>query len=81
MTNEEKAKRITDRIFEDGFNANRTYYDMAKNAAIDIAQWKDVQFKTKIEDLFNKLENESYNDRVKSGFEIFKDELMKMLDE
>ena len=33
--NEEKAKKITDRIFESGFNTNRTFYDMAK--------WKDEQ--------------------------------------
>ena len=43
--NEEKAKKITDRIFESGFNTNRTFYDMAKNAAMEMARWKDEQYK------------------------------------
>ena len=43
MNNEEKAKKITDRIFESGFNTNRTFYDMAKNAAMEMAKFKDNQ--------------------------------------
>lgn len=43
MNNEEKAKKITDRIFESGFNTNRIFYDMAKNAAMEMAEWKDNQ--------------------------------------
>lgn len=43
MKNEEKAKRIVDRIFESGFNTNRTFYDMALNSAMEIAEWKDSQ--------------------------------------
>lgn len=45
---------------------------------LEIAEWKDEQFKTKIEELFNALEKEGYNDRVKSGFEIFKDKIIKL---
>ena len=52
--NEEKAKKITDRIFESGFNTNRTFYDMAKNAAMEMARWKDEQFKAEKEALINK---------------------------
>ena len=43
MNNEEKAKKITDRIFESGFNTNRIFYDMAKNAAMEMAKFKDEQ--------------------------------------
>ena len=52
MTNEEKAKKITDGIFELGFNANRTYYDMAKNAAMDMAEWKDEQWRLRAQTAF-----------------------------
>ena len=52
--NEEKAKKITDRIFESGFNTNRTFYDMAKNAAMEMARWKDEQFKAEKQALIDK---------------------------
>ena len=52
MTDEEKAKKITDRIFESGFNTNRTYYDMAKNAAMDMAEWKDEQWRLRAQTAF-----------------------------
>ena len=52
--NEEKAKKITDRIFESGFNTNRTFYDMAKNAAMTMAKWKDEQFKAEKQALIDK---------------------------
>lgn len=53
MNNEEKAKKITDRIFESGFNTNRTFYDMAKNAAMTMAQWKDEQVSSTLSEAFN----------------------------
>ena len=52
MTNEDKAKKITDGIFELGFNTNRTYYDMAKNAAMDMAEWKDEQWRLRAQTAF-----------------------------
>lgn len=48
-------------------------------------EWKNEHFKTKIVKLFNELENAGYNDRVKSGFEIFKnkidEEILKEMEE
>ena len=52
--NEEKAKKITDRIFESGFNTNRTFYDMAKNAAMEMARWKDEQLEAEKQALIDK---------------------------
>ena len=52
--NEEKAKKITDRIFESGFNTNRTFYDMAKNAAMTMAKWKDEQLEAEKQALIDK---------------------------
>ena len=52
--NEEKAKKITDRIFESGFNTNRTFYDMAKNAAMEMARWKDEQLEVEKQALIDK---------------------------
>ena len=43
MTNEEKVKKIADSVFSSGFNTNRTFYDMAVNTAVAIAEWKDSQ--------------------------------------
>lgn len=43
MKDNEKAKQIVDRIFECGFNTNRTFYDMALNSAMEMAEWKDEQ--------------------------------------
>lgn len=44
MRNEEKAKKIVDSIFSSGFNTNRTFYEMAYNAAMTMAEWKDRQY-------------------------------------
>ena len=52
MTDEEKVKQITDRIFKSGFNINRTFYDMAKNAAMDMAEWKDEQWRLRAQTAF-----------------------------
>ena len=52
--NEEKAKKITDRIFESGFNTNRTSYDMAKDAAMEMARWKDEQLEAEKQALIDK---------------------------
>ena len=52
--NEEKAKKITDRIFESGFNTNRTFYDMAKNVAMEMARWKDEQLEAEKQALIDK---------------------------
>ena len=52
--NEEKAKKITDRIFESEFNTNRTFYDMAKNTAMEMAEWKDEQLEAEKQALIDK---------------------------
>lgn len=54
MSDKEKAKQIVDRIFESGFNTNRTFYDMALNSAIEMAEWKEQQT---IEKVCDWLEN------------------------
>lgn len=48
MTNEEKAKKIVDNIFSSGFNTNRTFYEMAYNSAMRMAEWKDRQMIKKV---------------------------------
>ena len=48
MDNYELAKKITDKIFETGFNTYSTFYDMALNAAIQVANIKDEQYKQKL---------------------------------
>ena len=86
--NEEKAKKITDRIFESGFNTNRTFYDMAKNAAMEMARWKDEQLEAEKQALIDKacewLRNNSYmlddwdEDKCWVTFEFTsKDEMIK----
>ena len=45
MNNEEKVKKIVDSVFKSGLNTNRSFYDMAYNSALEIAQWKDEQVK------------------------------------
>lgn len=50
MNNEEKVKKIVDSVFESGLNTNRTFYDMAYNSALEMAQWKDEQFKQIVKD-------------------------------
>lgn len=73
MTNKQKAFELSS-INRYGFSVEES--NAAYNAALEMAEWKDQQFKTKIEELFNELEKEGYNDRVKSGFEIFKDKII-----
>ena len=41
--NEQKAKKIVDSIFSSGFNTNRTFYEMAYNSAMEMAEWKEQQ--------------------------------------
>jgi len=47
--NEQKAKRIVDSIFSTGLNTYRTFYEMAYNSAMEMAEWKDRQFKEIVE--------------------------------
>lgn len=64
MTNEKKAEKIVNSIFSLGLNANNTFYDMAINAAIEMAEWKDSQ--PQIIEIFGKrvkiVEDESKGD-------------------
>ena len=66
MTNEEMAKSL---IASKPLSSMITTADFEK-AVVEMAAWKDEQFKTKIEELFKALEKEGYNDSVKSGFDI-----------
>ena len=42
--NEQKAKKIVDSIFSTGFNIYKTFYEMAYNSAMEMAEWKDKEF-------------------------------------
>ena len=55
MTDEEKVKKIVDSIFSTGLNTYRTFYEMAYDSAIKMAEWKEEQF---IEKACVWLENE-----------------------
>lgn len=83
MTNEEKAREIIN-CGDWCESINKCNYKntgvkcYAYGIAMRMAGWKDEQFKTKIEELFKALEKEGYNDRVKSGFEIFKDKIIEL---
>ena len=82
MTNKEKAIKIAEKnLRSHGFGYDSDSSIECYQSAIEAMKWKDEQFKTKINDLFNMLEKENYNDRVKSGFEIFKDKLIKMMED
>lgn len=50
MNNKEKAKKIVDNVFKSGLNTNRSFYDMAYDSALEMAQWKDEQFKQIVKD-------------------------------
>lgn len=57
--------------------------DCSKNCTtfktvMEMAKWKDEQWKNSVKKLLEKLESEGYNDRVKTGFEIFYDNLMQI---
>lgn len=39
--NEQKAKKIVDSIFSTGFNTYKTFYEMAYNSAMKMAEWKE----------------------------------------
>lgn len=41
--NEQKAKKIVDSIFSTGFNIYKTFYEMAYNSAMEMAEWKEQQ--------------------------------------
>lgn len=41
--NEQKAKKIVDSIFSTGFNTYKTFYEMAYNSAMEMAEWKERQ--------------------------------------
>ena len=56
MKNKEKAKQIVDRIFESGFNTNRTFYDMALNSAIEMAAYKDNEHHKKLASVIDWME-------------------------
>ena len=85
-TNQGKAVDIAQHILETYPVINKDNLPNALwFAAVEMSEWKDEQFKNKIEELFNDLEKAGYNDRVKSGFEIFKnkidEELLKAMEE
>lgn len=83
MKNEEKARDIIE-CGDWCESINKCDYKntgvncYAYGIAMRMAEWKDEEFRTKIEELFNVLEKEGYNDRVKSGFEIFKDKIKEL---
>jgi len=39
--NEQKAKKIVDSIFSTGLNTYKTFYEMAYNSAMEMAEWKE----------------------------------------
>lgn len=43
-----------------------------------MAKWKDEQWKDSATKLLEKLESKGYNDRVKTCFEIFYDDLIQI---
>ena len=76
MKNREAAKLIC----MEGCSQYTNKVDCSKNCAtfktvMKMAKWKDEQMEKSIQQLFEKLHSAGYNERVKSGFEIFKFEL------
>lgn len=65
MTNSEKAKKIVDSVFKSGLNTNRSFYDMAYNSALEMAQWKDEQFKQLLIDKTKLLSSSAAQDSIK----------------
>lgn len=44
MSNEEKARKIVDNIFSTGANTHVSFYEIAYDSAIRMAEWKEHQF-------------------------------------
>ena len=79
ITNKERARQICHcNICAPQECCNKTLSDCCDEFKhiMKMAEWKDKQWKNFIKDTYNKLNSEGYNDRVKTGFEIFYDDLM-----
>jgi len=61
------ARKITDKIFEDGFNTYRSFYDMAFNASMQMAEAKDKQY-----ELISKVShNNGYREAIQNAMDWF----------
>lgn len=62
--NKEKAKKIVDSIFSSGFNTNRTFYEMAYNSAMEMAEWKEKQMIEKVAKWLESVNLEYYAQEI-----------------
>lgn len=85
MNNEEKAKKIVDSVFKSGLNTNRSFYDMAYDSALEMAQWKDEQFKEQLNSLKDEIPSNlcassGFNDEYSRGYQDCGMKVTEMID-
>ena len=85
MNNEEKVKKIVDSVFKSGLNTNRSFYDMAYNSALEMAQWKDEQFNEQLSNLKDEIQSNlcassGFNDEYSRGYQDCGMKVMEMID-
>lgn len=86
MTNEEKSNELSKRGFKDFNNPyTRVTVNHIKDCCLEIAQWKDEQFKEQLNNLKDEIQNNlcassGFHDKYSYGYQDCGMKVMKMID-